>query len=188
MFFESSLEKKIQLYAFSRPGTAEVKEQQRVDYIDFSGRSTQHYFDLLLETTNGESIAIAIKPSAIAEKSDVRSLLELIASQTPKAVADRVVLVTERNITRDLVYNAELIHSVRLDPEPDSDDVVRSHVGELHGSLRIAELTKRCGIGGSAFRSVVRLIASGDIHLPDRRARITPESLICLPALGEARS
>lgn len=187
MFFESSLEKKVQVLSFSRPDTKEVREQQLVDYIDFDGRPARHWFDLLLQTTSGETIAIAIKPYDIAEKSDFRSSLKLIASQTPKSFADRVVLVTERNFTRDLVYNAELIHSVRLDPEPESDDVVRSHLGEFHGSLRIAELTRRCGIGGSAFRSVVRLIAAGDIHLPDRRARITPESVIDLPG-GELRS
>lgn len=188
MFFESSLEKKVQLLSFSRSGTKEVREQQLVDYIDFDGRLARHWFDLLLQTTSGETIAIAIKPYEIAAKSDFRTLLELIASQTPKSFADRVVLVTERNFTRDLVYNAELIHSVRLDQEPDSDGVVRGHLGELQSPLKIGELTKRCGIGGSAFRSIVRLIAAGDIHLPDRRARITPESLISRPAHVEARS
>jgi len=187
MFFESTLEKRAQHCAFAHPGAVRAEEQRRLEYIDASGRHTYHWFDLLL-TTSREVIAIAVKPYDVAERRDFRTLLQLIAIQTPKHFADRVVLVTERNLPRDVVYNAELIHSVRLDPEPDVDEVVRAQVSTVPEPLRIDELTTRCGIGGSAFRSVVRLIAAGEINLAHRGSRITPTSLIYFPAIGDVRS
>jgi hypothetical protein len=184
MFFESTLERRAQLRAFAHPGAVRAEEQQRLEYIDAAGRRTHHWFDLLL-TTSREVIAIAVKPYDIAERSDFRTLLQLIAIQTPKHFADRVVLVTERNLPRDVVYNAELIHSVRLDPEPDVDEVVRAKISTIPEPLRINDLTTRCGIGGSAFRSVVRLIAAGEINLAHRGSRIAPSSLISFPAVGD---
>jgi len=187
MFFESTLEKRAQHCAFAYPGAVRAEEQQRLEYIDASGRHTHHWFDLLL-TTSREVIAIAVKPYDVAERGDFRTLLQLIAIQTPKHFADRVVLVTERNLPRNIVYNAELIHSARLDPEPDVDEVVRAQVSSVPEPLRIDELTTRCGIGGSAFRSVVRLIAAGEINLAHRGSRITPTSLINFSAIGDVRS
>jgi hypothetical protein len=154
--FESSLERKVHRCAAAMRDTIEIWEQQPVRYVDFSGHHTQHFFDLLVKKASGEKIAVAVKPSKIAEKKDFLSLLALIASQTPKEFADRVVLVTERDMSREQIHNAELIHAVRLDPNEDDDAIVRRRLNDTSGSPTIGELAEQCGIGAAGFRATVR--------------------------------
>ncbi|WP_419951621.1 hypothetical protein [Methylobacterium sp.] len=87
----------------------------------------------------------------------------------PAEFADRVILVTENDLHRDLVHDAELIHEVRGDDAPEDDRIVTGLVGHLNGMTTVGSLVAASGLAGRAFRAAVRLIADGSLRIVGRR-------------------
>jgi len=162
IYYESGLEKKALLCLLARPDIREVREQQpRVAYVDAQGTLRHHTFDFEVHTSNGEVIAVAVRPFERAKKKFFFDELAWIAAQLSTDVADRIVLITERELPRDLIHNAELIHAARLDPDQSSDFAAWEALTTMDGPIRIGDLVKRAGNHGRSFRAIVRLIAAG---------------------------
>lgn len=162
MYFESGLELKAQMILQARPDVVEIFEQlPRVKYVDECGKERTHTFDILARMTNGERIAIPVKPNEVVERTGLRAQLAIIAPQIPRAVADRVVLLTDRQLRGPALFNAELIHAVRLDEDPEADAGVSAALEQVSGCLTIADLVAKSGKKGRSFRSIVRFIADG---------------------------
>lgn len=169
MYFESGLELKAQLILQARQDVREIFEQlPRVKYFDECGKERTHTFDILAHMTNGERIAIAVKPFEVAERKGFREQLAIIAPQISRDVADRVVLLTDRQLRGAEFFNAELIHAVRLDPDLEADAAVASVVKQLTKPTTIAGIVKKSGKKGRGFRSVVRMIADGSLEMISR--------------------
>lgn len=99
--FESNLEYLFLCLMLVRNDVFSIWDQPpKVSYIDRSGKTVDHTFDFLVTLSNGESIAVAIKPSARVIQRAFISELELIAAAVPKHFADRVILVTEQHLDR----------------------------------------------------------------------------------------
>jgi hypothetical protein len=108
---------------------------------------------------DGEQIAVAVRPFKRAEEKRFCDQLECIAKQLPRDVAARVVLITERDFSATDIHNAELIHAVRLDADPESDATVQAAIASITQPISIAALVDLAGQQGRSFRSIVRLIA-----------------------------
>lgn len=186
MYFESGVELKAQMILQARRDVREIFEQlPRVKYIDERGKERTHTFDILAHMTNGERIAIAVKPFEVAERKGFREELAIIAPQISRDVADRVVLLTDRQLRGARLFNAELIHAVRLDPDLEADVAVASVVKQLTQPTTIADIVKKSGKKGRGFRSVVRLIAGGALEMISR-GRIEYGSVVAPSTEGAA--
>lgn len=163
--FESKLERDAILTFNARPDVERVLSQYpRVAYIGADGKPHQYTFDLQVTLTSGEIVAVEVKPEIYVEKRGTRALLARIAAQMPRSVADRVSLVTERNLDAVTVANAELIHASRF-PDPEADEVVRSSLERAAGAVAIVHIARATDLGPRAVNAVARLIRSGEARL-----------------------
>ena len=166
--FESRLERNVALAVLARPDTDWVVEQSpRVEWVDDDGEVHEHTFDLHVMRTDGTRSAVFVKPSELFKPS-MRRMLKLIATQMSPSVAQQVVPITEKNLTRADLHNAELIQEVRREPYREDDAVIADLVADLNGPVRIAELVENSGLNGFGFRAVVRAIADGKLRLMKR--------------------
>lgn len=166
--FESRLERDVALAFLARPDTASVVEQSPiVEWVDDDGTVHEHVFDLHVTKTDGTRVAVFVKPSKLVKPS-MRRMLVLIAAQMSPLVAQRVLLVTERKLSRADRHNAELIQEVRREPYPEDDAVIADLIASLDGPVRIADLVEDSGLHGFGFRAVVRGIADGKLRLVKR--------------------
>jgi hypothetical protein len=176
---ESNLEKKAMLAALADPNTAGLREQYpRQKYVGDDGETHTHTFDFLVLHKDGSRTANSVKPLAFVESSGIARILKLLAAQMSPATADRVNLVTERNLGRTVNFNAELIHAVRRDPSPAADDaIIAGLVDGLIGSTTVRALVAASGLKGYGYRAVARLIADGCLCLT-RSERITYDAVV----------
>jgi len=163
--FDSRLELKTLLVILARTDIVDLWDQPpAVSYVDTTGKRCTHVFDFLAIRTGGRKSAIAVKPVELAERLKFRETLTLIARQLPPGFADEVVLVTERTLTREEVYNAEMFHAFRRHRWPEVDAAVAQIIDSLEGLVLIGNIVRATGFGGRAFRSVVLHIADGHLE------------------------
>jgi hypothetical protein len=185
--YESFLEARAMLVLMSRKDVAQIVEQQRVTFRDDRGVLRWHVFDFLVTKTNGERIAVAVKPAEVAEKRGLALTLKDIAGRITRSFADRVVLMTERSMDRATEFNAALFHSALHYPTGELDTAVDRIVSGLTAPATIHEIAKATGFSGRAFWSVVRLIDLGVLTLV-RHAKITHRTLVRLVTGAEGSS
>jgi len=161
---ESHLEAKVAYVCLADRRIADLWEQPpAVHYLDAQGRPRKHTFDLLLTTTTGTRILVAVKPWRRVIAKDFGATLQQIARQIPPSIADKVLLVTERKLDRDRIHNAKLIHAVRRDPDSEADTAVGNYAETLHGSITIGDLVKATGLAARGFSACIRLIDQGTL-------------------------
>lgn len=71
-----------------------------ITYRRTDGTWAQHVFDFLVAKKCGERFAVAIKPEGRAFSSGFVDELESVAAATTKQFADKVLLVTDRQLNR----------------------------------------------------------------------------------------
>ncbi|MCJ2105392.1 hypothetical protein MKK70_08365 [Methylobacterium sp. E-041] len=164
--FESELERKVLLVLLARRDVVEVREQiAPVTYRDADGVEREHRFDFLVRRRDGRRILVAVKPLEIAVKHDLDGLIRLIARHVPRSLADSAIWMSERDVPRNAVFNATLLHSVRADGSPEHDKVVEGIASTLAGITTVACLVAASGLAGDGFRAVVRLIDRGVLRM-----------------------
>jgi hypothetical protein len=181
--YHSGLERTVNLLFATRHDTASMWEQpEAVRYRGDDGEFRRHIFDLLVVRTDGVKVAIDAKPAKFVERSGIRRLHELCAAQMPTAFADEILLITEKDITRDEKADVELFHSVlRMDDDyPDDDARMRTIVSELQGSVTIATLVEASELHGWGFGAAVRMIAKREL-LRVSPGRIDYDTWVCRP-------
>ncbi len=137
-------------------------------YTDERGKTRQHYIDFRVTLANGERIAIAVKPEAVARRRGFRQTLRLIAKAMPKSVADRIDLITDKMIPTELRSFVAAVESARADQQhrpaqTAADDAAAAKViATMAGAWTLGHLQRAIGLpDGRGFRAVVRAIASG---------------------------
>ena len=164
--FESELERKVLLVLLARRDVVEVREQiAPVTYRDADGVEREHRFDFLVRRRDGRRILVAVKPLEIAVKHDLDGLIRLIARHVPRSLADSAIWMSERDVPRNAVFNATLLHSVRAGGSPEHDKVVEGIASTLAGITTVACLVAASGLAGDGFRAVVRLIDRGVLRM-----------------------
>lgn len=163
--FESRLERNAALVFLARPDTAHVVEQTpRVVYRDDDGTFHEHIFDLRVTRTDGTKVAVFVKPSKLV-RATMRRMLELIAEQMSPQVAQKILLLTEKKLSRADLYNAEFIQEARRDPDPADDAAIATLIAGMTGQVMIEELIEASGRDGYGLRAVVCAIGAGKLRL-----------------------
>ena len=176
--FESKLEQNVLYLLLARTDVVDIWDQPPpVSYADSRGNRHTHVFDYLVTLADGRRVAIAVKPSAIAERRNLRETLTLIRAATPLTYAHEVVLVTERSYTPAAARNAQKLHEFRRAADPEADDAVTRLIAILNGPTTIAELVAQSGLEGRAFRAVFRAIFAGFLRALDP-GDILPSTMI----------
>ncbi|WP_315810672.1 hypothetical protein [Bradyrhizobium sp. SZCCHNR3107] len=176
--FESHLELIAFFLLSLLPTTATIFDQPTaVDYRDGEARH-RHTFDFLVINHDGKRAMIAVKPAVQVRKSGINRILRLIAEQIPAGIADSVHLITDADFTYADRYNATQAFDCSRFPNVEHDNAVNLLMAELVGAVRIVDIVNASGLGGMAFRAVIRLITSGVLVPVKPRERITPDSLV----------
>lgn len=149
-----------------RTDVIEVREQQRVHYLDEQGRRRSHVFDLIVTFKNGHKVAYAVKPLAVALRQDLRTTLEQVAKFVPSAVADAVAILVESDVSGWRYSNATALYSVAFDPKDEpAYAAVRTAIGAA--KTTIGEIVAATGMKGRAFRAILRLFRGGELGIAD---------------------
>ncbi len=140
-----------------------VEQPPAVKYFDKVEQCwREHTFDFLATMANGWKIAIANRPQKRSE--EVERIIKAIAEQGC-TLADAYTVVTDADLPKNLIRNAELILAVRRDHDRSADKKIRDIVGTLNGAVTIETLVTASGLAGKGFRAVVRLIDEGEIEI-----------------------
>ncbi|ABE62884.1 conserved hypothetical protein [Nitrobacter hamburgensis X14] len=170
VWYEAILERCCALLARLRPDVIEVAEQQpAVTYVDDTGRERQHKFDFRFTLVGGARILTAVKPSALVAKTGIDRTVELIAEQISPAIADYVLLFTEKKLSQVDLFNAEVVHMATRDEWPEDDAQLAKIIRKLKGEITIGELVEDSGLGGYGYDAVIRAIDAGHIRLVEYR-------------------
>ena len=125
--------------------------------------------------------AIAVKPAVKAEKYGWAEIIKDIGRQTGPSFADRYVLLTEKNVLPDTVYNAQLILAARRVANDDHDQSLRDIAVGLHGAVTLADLIAASGLEADGMFAAARLIARGELIIKPRE-RICQTTLVRAPS------
>jgi len=176
MQFESHTEKIVALVMLARRGVAGLENQIPFPWVNLDGAAATHFFDFRASLTDGSRVAMIVKNARKAAKAEFIAEMSYLASQVTSDFADRVALITEKDLDPIEVHNAELIHSVRFaDPEPDA--AVQGVVAEINGTVQIRDIVAIAGVSGRGFMAVVRLIGRHELELLAHE-RIAPGVLV----------
>jgi TnsA endonuclease N terminal len=179
IWFESQLEYWVLLVLLARSDVIDVWEQPTpVEYVDDDGVVCTHTFDFLVTLRDGTRIAIAVKPAAKVDSTGIKRAVELIAEQMSPAFAGYVKLVTDKSFNIADRINAQLIHAVSDDNEPEDDAVVAKLVKKLRGETTVEKLVAASGLKGYGFRAVVRSIGAGHLTLTDKNCAIDDDTVV----------
>jgi len=181
--FESGHERGFILAYLAQRATKTVIEQSpRFEYVDEDGVCHEHIFDLLVILHDGKRIAIDVKPHALLASSNLKALHERIAGQMSPDIADELLIVTEKRLSRADKYNYELYYTVHRQKWPKDDAVVASLIKKLKGPTEITRIVKASKLDGYGFNAVVRAIASGQLGLiKPKDVLITHEAIVVRP-------
>lgn len=176
MGYDSNTEMKWKLVLLARPGVAWIESQVLFQWLDVDGKIAKHFFDFRVLMADGQRVAIMVKSEYRRNQTKVQHELAEVAAHVPRSFADRVVVMTERDIDPVEYFNAEMMHEMRR-PDPDADAAARRLLGEIVGAVRIQDLVDAIGLGPRGFRAVVRLLRSHELELT-LNARIAHEAYV----------
>ncbi|WP_460272836.1 hypothetical protein [Celeribacter sp. ULVN23_4] len=141
------------------------------------GRWSTHTYDYWHHGADGTTTAIIVKPFAKTVKPGFRELCEAIKAATPLSFADRVVLVTERKLPRESVWNAARFHDYQRCADPALDCEVLDIFRRVGHAVTISELQAQCSLAGRLYQAAIRLIFRGQLMCLDP-GRILPSSRV----------
>ncbi len=148
-----------------------------VAYRDAAGKLRKHTFDYRIVFASGLTAAVAIKPMALAVKRDFVADLRLIKANMSKSFAQKVFLITDREINRTEAQNAARFHEFSRTPDMAADRALADILANLVGQHRVADLVDQCGLEGRGYRAVVRAIYHGRLCAA-RNTLITPDTIV----------
>lgn len=181
IIYESNLERQTALLLLARNDLWNLWDQPpKVAFTDRRGQTAHHVFDYLAKFNGGRRVAIAVKPQARAERIGFRDTLARIRTTLPPRFADEVVLVTENTLPAAAVHNAELLHMFRACPDSEADSIVGEMLAAQRQPFRVADIVAESGLGGRAFRALVRSIHAR-LARADLDSRITSATALLPP-------
>lgn len=163
--YESRLEGNIALILGAEFKGQRIIEQQRFTWVDAEMQHQEHYFDFVIEMMDGQMIAIAVKPSKLAQRISFRErMAEIEAYAVPRHFSS-VRVMTERDVCPVKLYNARL-HKNADRPDDEADREAVTVVKRMTEPSTLEDLTNQIGLDGRGFFALIRLIAKGDLASP----------------------
>lgn len=175
MDIESFTEFQVALALLARRDVVNIENQVPFEYR-IGEKVHYHFFDFRATLRDGLRFAIMVKSAYRYAQLSIQDELAYIANQVPADFAQKVVVLTERDLSPAEIYNAEMMHEMRR-PDPFVDGDARRVIRGIHGAVRVGDLVDHIGHGGQGFRAVVRLIRSGDLKV-HRRTRISHDCMV----------
>ncbi|EAV42773.1 hypothetical protein SIAM614_15552 [Stappia aggregata IAM 12614] len=170
-FCESTLERELLTIVLVHPSVVGVQEQpEAVTYIDDDGKERTHTFDFRIRLCDGRTIVVDVKADSRRLKSGIDEVHRLIQEQHP-GYADKFIVRTDREISRDGVRNAELILRARTLWDEEAIEELRRHLASMHGVFRLASLVALFDSEAAGFNAVLNLIDAQELK-PVTRGRI----------------
>lgn len=162
---ESHLEMNLALILAMRPQVADLECQVRFDWRRSKDEKLKkHFFDFRVTLLDGSPVAVMVKQSRKLRCPEFSALRDsVVAAMTPE-FADRVIVLTERNIRSVELYNATFLDSLK-EHDPEADDAARRAMARVRGGRAIGEVVKEIGMAGRGFRTVGRLLRQGELAL-----------------------
>jgi hypothetical protein len=165
IFTESDTERIVGYALAMREDVLDLREQPPFVTYMRDGVQYRHWFDYLMLRVPAIRTAVAVKWSTRRKKSGIDATVKLIAEQNPPTFADEIVVLTEKDFTRDERYNAELVHESRSVPNRGHDAHMRETAGHIDGIVTIDDLVAKSELGGDGFRAVARLVGHRFLRL-----------------------
>lgn len=177
-FLESKIEQTCFYSAASSPDVYDIWDQPpAISFIDTWGKERFHTFDFLITLRCGRRIAVIVKPVCRTHRRAFQDDVRRIAEATPITFADRVVVFTDRSLTKAEAVTARRIFSAQQNCDPAMDRKVWGAAKAISHPQTIRSFLERIGVAGHGYRSVLRAIGKGVLHLEDKQA-VSPDSLI----------
>lgn len=148
-----------------------------IQYTDHLGAVKEHTFDFRVTLHCGRRIAIYVKPSRRVRIKRLKAFVQLLADEMPDGFADEVCLITERDLPRWVISNAQLICSALLDPIQEVDQQLAAAAQLAQAPLTIADLSRGFGGPGKITRPVARLIHR-QVFIQIAPGLISPDTVI----------
>ncbi|TBF40573.1 hypothetical protein [Rhizobium leguminosarum] len=163
--FSSTYELTCILFLMASSAVVEIEDQPpAVTYFDADGKKRKHIYDLRASLKNGLKIVYPIKPVDQLEKTKIKEVVERTKPHLD-GFADKVVLLTDRTLTRDVAWNSKsIVHAHKVRDEADCQymlDLVRDIRGEF-SAYKVARTFKRFADG---FNAILCLLYDGVLEL-----------------------
>ena len=177
---ESMLEMRHQLILNGRRDVASIQEQVRFFYGWNPKKPDEHVFDMVVTMRDGQVIAYAVKPE-IRLKSGrfLKEMQEVAWWVRHKGFADDVRILTDADINRVTLHNAQMFAVMRNSPDPDAMAAARRVVSRIPvgGGVTLRALTIETGLEARGYRALLRLLREGVLE-PLKPEAITPTTLV----------
>lgn len=170
---ESYLELRWCLCLLSMMETASIADQVAFPWEavspDGEVKQRTHFFDFVVTQKDGTRVAYAVKPAAGYRGTFKQELPHISAQAIASGFADDVRLLTDEDLDPVMLFNAELLYSVRHADET-ADEKAQILVTAMSGIATLGELTEKLGLGAMGRRALLRLIGSHHLRLvePER--------------------
>lgn len=174
--FDSLLEMKVLCILLADPTTMDVREQpQGFHYTDATGKRCFYTPDFLWIRTDGSRVLVEVKPHARAVKPEFRARMVAIRSAIHKGIADRLILITDADFTRDQALNAQRLLMFLPHIRPEHKERVNAILPALTYPLTIAEAMDAIGLGPCGFKALFPALFDGRLAV-DPGAEFTLET------------
>ena len=170
--FGSMVEHNASLLLIYAPGIVDVEEQiDPVFYLGADGKTHPRWFDFRVTKIGGSRAVCDVKNNQRAEMADYRDGMDRVAAAAIPGTADKVFVVSERNIKPERLQRVKLFHGCRF-PQPDLDQKLEQFIASFSGQAVLRDLLASAELGNDGFHAAVRLIRRG-ILLVAEDVRIT---------------
>ncbi|MBS3652082.1 hypothetical protein KEU06_26115 [Pseudaminobacter sp. 19-2017] len=183
VWFESNLEESALVVLLTLPETLEVREQQAAEYVQ-CGRKRVHYFDFVQHLASGR-IAYAVKYEDDVDD-ELRETLRCVAQQVGDRFAGEFRTLTEKDLTRIQVENAQDVLDAARDFDFEGQSLAAAVLKALPARVTLAEIARASGLGERGRRAAVALVQKGLLKVPSNE-RLTSNALLFNQAAHQAR-
>lgn len=178
LMFESILEFLFANMLMSRPEIIRIEDQPAELKFEMDGETRGHTFDFRMTATDGYRIAYAVKPGDhLSRDETMRKMKALSAAHAPK-FADQMMVVTERQITRDKGWNAfDINEARRLRVQAECDNILELLRG-IGTRIEIWKLHEKVGDDASVWNAILCLQYDGLAEIATPGIRFTDAATV----------
>lgn len=176
--YESSLERACGLLALADSDTVDIVEQPfTLRYLDEHWKTRRYTFDYMITKRDGTRVAVEVKNSAQAAKSQVIAKVRRAAAKLVPEHADEVTVFSNHHFTRTEVENSELIVNCQKQIDDDADAQISATIKAQQGGMTISDLVRLSGLSGRGFPAVLRAMYRKELSWPQDRL-IGPKMIV----------
>jgi hypothetical protein len=161
IYFESGLERNWLQVLIASPSVADIREQRLLEVVMPDGLTVkQHYFDYVVEWTDGTVSANACKYERDIDD-DLTGLLEQAAATVGTDFADRYVLLSEVGLSERRIANARWVIKCGKMHDYPAQQAIREALPSFGSVVSLALLDAIVGEGDRGSNAAIAMIQQG---------------------------